>query len=99
VRRHIEEQMQREGYRTSWLQESYLKGKKEGTKEGEKRGEKRGATRVARESLKTVLFARGLLLSDDLERRINAERDITKLQRWMKAALKAKSAAAALADS
>ncbi len=82
VRRELEVVMQREGYRTEWLQESYLKGKAEASKE----------------ALLRVLALRGLAPSTQVQARIEAEVDIERLRRWLDVAVTAKSVSEVFAD-
>ncbi len=91
IGRRIEDQMQREGYRTEWLQESYLKGKSEGRAEGKAEG--------LRSSIRAVFAYRGFSLTQEFEHRIDAEGDVERLERWLKALFSAESPAAAFADS
>ncbi len=86
VRRELEVVMQREGYRTEWLQESYLKGKAEGRANG------------IREALLHVLARRGLALDAEAQARIEAESDLQRLQRWHDVAVTAKSVSEVFAD-
>jgi hypothetical protein len=60
LRRELEAAMDREGYRTGWLQEAYLKG--------EAKGEAKGA----REALARVLAKRGFKLSARARARIDS---------------------------
>ncbi len=87
--------MEREGYRTSWLQEAFLKGKAN----GEARGEAVGRAKGFRKALLQVLVARGLKLTAQDRKRIDAEADAQRLGSWHAAALTAKSVAEVFADA
>jgi hypothetical protein len=90
VRRELEAVMLREGFRTDWLQESYLKGKSDGKAEG-KAEEARGA-------LIRVLTRRGLAPPAHMLARIEAERDLQRLERWHDVAITAKSVSEVFSD-
>jgi hypothetical protein len=83
LRRELEEVMEREGYRTDWLQEAYLKGEA---------GE-------ARRALVRVLTKRGFKLTTKIEARIGAEKDLLRLERWLDAAITATSLAKVFTDA
>lgn len=86
VRKELEAVMEREGYRTEWLQESYLRGKAEGEAEG------------IRKALVRVLARRGLAPNAQLHARIEAENDGERLQRWLDAASTATSISEVFSD-
>ena len=85
--------MEREGYRTDWLQESYLKGVAKGEARGEASGEARGEAREARRALVRVLAERGFALTAERQARIDAEKDLPRLERWHDVAITATSIA------
>ncbi len=103
LRREMEAQMEREGYRTSWLQEAYLKGQAKGEvkgmAKGKAQGKAEGKAEGFRQALLRVLVARGLKLTARSRKRIEAEVDVHRLERWHSAALTAKSVAEVFADA
>jgi hypothetical protein len=94
LRRELEDAMEREGYRTGWLQDAYLKGKGEGETKGEAKGEAKGM----REALARVVAKRGLKLSARARARIDSEGDVERLGRWLDAAVTATSIANVFAE-
>ncbi|MCG5053706.1 MAG: hypothetical protein KA712_12155 [Myxococcales bacterium] len=78
--------------------EGEARGKAEGKAEGEAEGEARGQREASASALLTVLEARGFSVSPDLRRRIFGCTDLEQLGRWLRAAVTAESAEAALAD-
>jgi len=91
--------MAREGYRTDWLQEAYLKGKAKGEAEAEAKAAARGEVEEARKVLVRVLTKRGFKLTAKLEARIGAEKDLLRLERWLDAAITATSLAKVFTDA
>lgn len=87
LRRELEAVMEREGYRTGWLQEAFLKG--------EAKGEARGM----RKALIRVLATRGFKLSARVRKRIDSEADEQRLDRWLVAATTARTLAGVFADA
>ncbi|MCG5053704.1 MAG: hypothetical protein KA712_12145 [Myxococcales bacterium] len=78
--------------------EGEARGKAEGKAEGEAEGEARGQREASASALLTVLEARGFSVSPDLRRRIFGCTDLEQLGRWLRAAVTAASAEAALSD-
>jgi hypothetical protein len=91
VRQELEAVMLREGFRTDWLQESYLKGKSDGRAEGKVDGKAEGKAEEARGALVRVLTRRGFPPPAHLLVRIEAESDLQRLERWLDIAITAKS--------
>jgi hypothetical protein len=87
LRRELEEVMQREGYRTDWLQDAFVKGKAE------------GAAEAVREALLRVIAKRGFALSPEMKARIDAQTDLQRLERWLEIAVTAASVAEVFTDS
>lgn len=83
LRRELEAVMEREGYRTGWLQEAFLKGEARGM----------------RKALIRVLAARGFKLSARVRKRIDSEADEQRLDRWLVAATTARTLAGVFADA
>jgi hypothetical protein len=95
VRRELERQMHRQGFRSPFLRKlvgtEVTKAKREGRKEG--------AVKTLRAALYKVLHARTIALTDDLRRRIDSEGDMARLERWHDAAITASTAADVFMDA
>lgn len=63
----------------------------EGEAKGEARGEARGRLAEARSSVRRVLARRGFELTPELERLVEAEGELSRLERWLDAAVTATS--------
>lgn len=81
------------------VRDGYRKGVREGIRKGEARGEARGETRGQAKSLLTLLEARGIKVSATLRTKILACTDAATLDRWLKNALHASSAAEVISAS
>ena len=91
LRRQLEEVMQREGFRTDWLQDAYVKGKAE--------GEAKGKAHEARAALLRVIAKRGFSLSPEMQARIDTQDDLHRLERWLEIAVTAASIAEVFTDA
>jgi hypothetical protein len=82
--------MEREGYRTKWLQDAYLRGKA--------KGEAKWRTMEARRLLVRVLTKRGLAVTAKVRSRIEAEEDLQLLRHWHDVAITATSLSEVFAE-
>ncbi|MBI3181707.1 MAG: hypothetical protein HYZ28_06155 [Myxococcales bacterium] len=89
ARKNLEDQMAREGYeyQSDFARRYFAEGKAEGKAEG------------LRAALVKVLEVRGFDLSPDLRRRIEAEANIERLERWLSAAVNAKAVSDVFSDA
>jgi hypothetical protein len=99
LRQELEEVMERQGFRTDWLQDAYLRGKTEGKTEGEVEGEARGEAKAARRALARVLSRRGIALTARQQARIEAEESVKRLEGWLDAAVTATELAEVFTDA
>ena len=89
------EKARKEGRREGQL-EGEKKGRQEGHKEGLLEGEKKGRAEGEARALLTVLRVRGMAVSSATRERILAEKNPSRLERWLKKALQATSLAQVL---
>jgi hypothetical protein len=90
LRQELEEVMEREGFRTDWLQDAYVKGKAD--------GEAKGEAKEARRALARVLSRRGIALTARQQARIEAEESVARLEGWLDAAVTATTLAEVFTD-
>jgi hypothetical protein len=91
LRQELEEVMERQGFRTDWLQDAYAKGKID--------GEAKGEAKAARRALARVLSRRGIGLTARQQARIEAEESVERLEGWLDAAATATELAEVFTDA
>jgi Uma2 family endonuclease len=91
--------LQRKGYRDldAVREESHEQGRRRGEEEGRLRGYEQGRAQTLREALHTILLARGLGLAPAEAERIASCHDAEQLERWLRRAATAHTAAEVLA--
>jgi hypothetical protein len=87
-----------EGRAEGWA-EGKAEGKAEGRAEGKTEGRAEGRAEAFRLALVRVLARRGFTLTSELQRRIDAETDLERLERWLDVAVTAASLAEVFADA
>jgi predicted transposase YdaD len=77
---------------SAFAKRHYGEGFAEGESKGEAKGEAKGEVKGERHTIRMVLKARGLSVTDDQSSLIEACNDLTTLRKWSEAALTAKDA-------